>query len=96
MSSGHSALDVAQFLRDVIQKRLAGHEPNYLISDSAPVNKAAVRIYRDQSGDDFWFPCSVHFCQLAMREAVHEYIRITNSDVEGVCDIQEVDGFHST
>lgn len=33
-----------------------------------------MRIYREGEGDEWWFPCTVDFLQLAMREAATEYL----------------------
>lgn len=46
---------------------------DYFISESAPVNKVTVRRYKEDERDEKRLPCSVHFCQLAMREAVTRF-----------------------
>eukprot|EP00171_Calliarthron_tuberculosum_P023067 IDg23067t1 len=75
VSRGHTADDVCAILKCVVQKRLGNQMPTYFLSDSAPVNKSAVRkLMHNDGGDDFWFPCSVHFAQLAMREAVTSFL----------------------
>lgn len=38
------------------------------------------------SGDDHWFPCAVHFAQLAMREAVQEYLSTSKSSDSEECE----------
>lgn len=44
------------------------------LSESASVKKAAIKkLMNMEDGDDFWFPCSVHFCQLAMKEVLRQF-----------------------
>lgn len=85
LSGRHTAADVCNVLQNVIQKRLGGRRPTYFVSDSAPVNKAAVRmLMQDDDGDDHWYPCAVHFCQLAMKEAVTSFL--SGEDAYGAQD----------
>ena len=48
--------------------------PSYFVTDSASINKRAVRQFMNDIGDEHWFQCSVHFCQLPMRDAVRYYL----------------------
>lgn len=71
LKGGPSSTDMCNVLRNAINQRRGKRNPNYFVSDSAPNNKAAVRLLMgNQGGNDFWFPCAVHFLQLAMRESV--------------------------
>ena len=74
MSISHSASDIAGIIFEVIRDRIGSPKPSYLGTDSAPANKAAVHIFMGDSGDESLFPCAVHFVQLAMREAVQDYL----------------------
>lgn len=75
MTRGHTAQYLCDVLKQVVQKRLGGRTPTFFLSDSASVNKAAVKLLMGvNEGDDYWFPCSVHFCQLAMKEAVTHFL----------------------
>ena len=76
MTGGHSVADVSHLIEDEILKCLAKKVPTYFLYDSAPVNKLAVRLYLGEKGDEYWFPCVVHFCQLAMKESVHFFLSI--------------------
>ena len=76
MTGGHSAADVSHFIEEVTLKRLARKVPIYFSSNSAPVNKLAVRLYLGENGADYWFPCVVHFCQLAMKESVRNFLSL--------------------
>lgn len=89
---GHSANELCKVMGEVVVDRLGHRVPDFFVSDSAPVNKAAVRMFMvNKEGDDFWFPCSVHFMQLAMREAVEEYLNGSCSSVEYNADLAEID-----
>ncbi len=69
----------------VVRERLGGKIPSYYVSDSGPVNKSAVRKFMvNRNGDDYWFPCCVHFLQLSLGEAVRSFLarNRSNSDVE--------------
>eukprot|EP00171_Calliarthron_tuberculosum_P004297 IDg4297t1 len=44
LAGRHTAADICNVLKSVIQKRLGGRKPTYFVSDSAPANKAAVRM----------------------------------------------------
>lgn len=70
----HSASNISSILSIALKDRINSSSPYYFVIDSAPVNKAAVRSYMKDSGDTFWFPCPVHFAQLAMREAVKAFL----------------------
>ena len=74
MKTGHSESDLTSIIADIVRERLDKRKPNYFVSDSAPVSKAAVRAFMGDEGDKSWFPCVVHFAQLAMREAVASYL----------------------
>lgn len=51
------------------------------VSNSASVNKAAVHKFMRKNDDgDYLFPCSVRSLQLAMREAVQEFLNEDSSD----------------
>lgn len=88
MSNTHTARDVSDFIAKMVRERCSGRYPCFFVSDSASVNKAAVRQYMNDNGDSFWFPCAVHFAQLAMREAVSKYYNSTelSSEEETVSD----------
>eukprot|EP00171_Calliarthron_tuberculosum_P022042 IDg22042t1 len=74
MNAGHCAMDLKNAISRIALDSLSDKTPNYIFSDSALVNKAAVRMFMNDSGDEFGFPCAVHFSQLAMREAVQQYL----------------------
>ena len=74
MNEGHTHHHLREIIHKVVRDRMGGRIPTYFLSDSAPVNPKAVRLYLHASGDDAWFPCAVHFAQLAMREAVRIYL----------------------
>eukprot|EP00171_Calliarthron_tuberculosum_P023086 IDg23086t1 len=86
MKSGHGARHVSEIITQVVRERLGGRIPDYFVSDSAPVNKAAVRQFMNDEGDEYWYPCGVHFCQLAMKESVAIYLAGSSSSDEGGCD----------
>lgn len=71
LSGRHTANDVCGVLSRVVIERLGGKLPGYFVSDSVPTNSAAVpKFMKNDGGDDYWFPCIVHYCQIAMQEAV--------------------------
>ncbi len=81
----HTADDLCFIMHKVLRGSLGGKIPNYYVSDSAPVNKSAVRkLMVDRNGNYYWFPCCAHFLQLSMREAVRSFLvrNRSNSDVE--------------
>lgn len=96
----HAANQVSEIILRTVQSRLGKRTPDYFVSDSAPVNPAAVRSFMECTGDDYWFPCAVHFCQLAMREAVTEHltgtitseIRREDEDIE-YCDEEDAEEY---
>ena len=53
MTFGHSSDDIQIILRQVVQERMSGRYPSYFVSDSASVNKAAVRTFMGCDDDDF-------------------------------------------
>ena len=52
MKSGFSASDVAKIIRNTVCDRLGGRKPDYLVSDSATVDVAAVRLYMYKVGNE--------------------------------------------
>eukprot|EP00171_Calliarthron_tuberculosum_P000236 IDg236t1 len=52
LAGRHTAADICNVLKSVIQKRLGGRKPTYFVSDSAPANKAAVRMLMQNDGGD--------------------------------------------
>ena len=74
MTAVHSGSYICELIRKVVVNRPVGCSPSYYVSDSAPVNKLAVRLFEEDEGDEHWFPCSVHFAQLTMRESVFEFL----------------------
>ncbi len=76
MTGGHSAADVSHVIEEVILKRLARKVPTYFLSDSATVNTLAVWLCLGEKGDGYWFPCVVHFCQLAMKESIRTFLSL--------------------
>ena len=70
---GHLADFVASCINQVVNDRLGGRTLDYFVSDSAPVSKSAVRRFMEREGDEKWFPCAVHFIQLATKEYVVTY-----------------------
>ena len=90
LRGGHGATDVSKSIETIVTKRLGGRVPDYFVSDSAPVNKAAVRAYMKDVDDEHWYPCAVHFCQLAMRESVSIYLNTPN-DIPSTDNIIEWD-----
>ena len=70
---GHSADDVAKYIVYTMLDRMNAQVSDYFVSDSAPMNKAAVRLCMENEGDNYLFPFSVHFAQLAMRDAPKLY-----------------------
>ncbi len=74
METGYSASDLASLIADLVPERLDKRKPNYFVSDSAPVNKAAVRALMGDEGDESWFSCFLHFAQLAVSESVTSYL----------------------
>lgn len=71
----HTANEVRQIIGRVVRERPNKRTPDYFLSDSARVNPAAVRKFmQNDGGDDYWFPCSIHFMQLAMRDAVLQFL----------------------
>ena len=66
----------------IVRDMLGSRKPKYYVSDSAPVIKSAVRRFVQSNGNENWFPCSVHFCQLEMREAVTSFPS-GRSDLDG-------------
>ena len=75
----HTESDVAEVITKVVQERLGGRTPDYFLLDSAPVKKSGVRRFMNNEGDDYWYPWSVHFCQLAMKEAMFLYLNGANN-----------------
>ncbi len=71
---------IANIIKDVDLHRLGGKIPNYYVSDSAPLNKAAVRRFMGDDGDESWFLCCVHLSQLAMREATTYFLDRSSTD----------------
>ena len=69
VSTSHFASDIAGIISEVIRDRIGSRKPSYFVTDSAPISKAAVRIFMGDSGYESSFPCAVHFVHLAMREA---------------------------
>ncbi len=74
MTSGNSSNDIQLIIGQMVQERIDGRSSSYFVSDSVPVNKAAVRTFEGCDDDSFWFPCCVHFGQLAMRENVYIFL----------------------
>eukprot|EP00171_Calliarthron_tuberculosum_P007528 IDg7528t1 len=74
MYNGHSGEDVSKIIETVVVQRLSKKIPRYFESDSAPVNRLADMVYMNDTGDEYWFSFAVHFCQLAMKDAVREYL----------------------
>lgn len=92
LPKGHGAVELSRVIGNVVAQRLGKRVPNFFLSDSAPVNKAAVRLYMlNKDGDDFWFPCSVHFMQLAMREAVECFLNGSCTRSLGNSSLAEAD-----
>lgn len=96
MLAGHTTRHVCDIIRTVISERVGARIPKYFLSDSAPVKKLAVRMYMGRDGDEYWFPCGIHFCQLAMKESLPEYLSVgtvmeTNS--MGDNDWDELSGY---
>ncbi len=83
----HRAFQIVDIIRTVVHDRAGGRIPNYFVSDYSSVHPCAVRKFMNKPVDDYWFPCSVHILQLAMREAVSQCIsnncgRETGADEE--------------
>ena len=87
-TKGQKSEHLAELIGTVVKSRCAKRVPDFFISDSAPVNKAGVRKFMMCEGDEYWFPCNVHFCQLAMKESVQAYFE---QDIE-----MSSDSFDST
>ena len=74
MKRTHSGADLYKIISRVVAECLGNVKPAYFVSDSAPNNKAAARQFMmENEGGEHWFPCSVHFMQLAMKEAVQMF-----------------------
>lgn len=68
-----------------------------VVSDSAATNKATTRKYMNYNGgDDYWFPCSVRICQLAMKEAVKSFLNGTITTQDCASEIAFVVGMTFT
>ncbi len=52
MSLGHTSNDIAKVIREVVKKRCGNVVPSYIVTDSAAVNKRAVRLFLNDFGDD--------------------------------------------
>ena len=66
---------VCKIISHVVSNRLGSRTPDEFLSDSSPLNKAAARKFMSNGGgDDYWFPCSVYFSQLAMKESVMTFL----------------------
>lgn len=74
MTGGNLLEKIAVVVDDVVIKRLRKLFSWYFESYFAVLSKAAVRLYFNDQGDDYWFPCSVHFAQFAMRDDVQIYL----------------------
>lgn len=71
----HTANYVCGVISRVVSESLGRRVSDYFVSYSATVNKADIRKYMNNDrDDDYWFPCSVHFCQLAVKEAVTSFL----------------------
>lgn len=74
MKEVNSAKDVPDIIHKFVYERLSSRNFNYFVPDSASVNKAAVQLFINNTGDHYWFPCVIHFCELAMRDAVEPFL----------------------
>lgn len=74
MTSGHWARNFQDAISRVLQGILRRRTTNYFFSDFAPVNKAAVHSYMNDTGDEFWFLSPKHFAKLARRKAIWYYL----------------------
>ncbi len=81
VESSHTDRHVADIIRQVFYERLGNIVPDYFLSDSAPVNTLAVRLHMIENGNEPWYPYSVHFVHLAVRDATRCYLgaSLTNS-----------------
>ena len=82
MPADHSARSIMTQISKYISDRLGGRKSDYLVSDSASAYKSAVRMFYGISDDSYCFPCCVHLCQLAIKEAVASYLSCNICDTD--------------
>lgn len=80
LNGTHTGYAIFQVINRVFHHRLGNAEPAYFISDSLPLDKLAVRLHKEDKGDQLWFPCTVKFSRLLMREAVSSCLGISADD----------------
>ena len=74
MTRTHSSGDLRQIISRAVGESLGDVKSAYFVSDSATNNKEVVRQFMmENEGNEHWFPCSVHFMQMAIKEAVQMF-----------------------